>query len=404
MLNNVGSQMNTAIDNASIYDAASIYSLGAAGYNAAQPLPSYINMKRLSLPRMSYDDTAMKMAEKNVTSAQSDALRGFQKSTKGIGTTMAMTASVANNTANNLNQIGAQKMQAKQAVDAQNVQIAGQEASVNTEISNQETLTNEQMRAQSEQLKAQMVKSNLDSAFTSQFQEKQLEMQQATQDKQAGVQKNALDYMVNIDKYYQTVNSPEATRYALDKYNTDADAEVKKIGSNVDEFMMLNSDSEKDLIDKRTRALSKFDKDNLSKETLGKLDTRFKAYTDAAQKWADIESGKEKGLEDMSADERKDFIAKKRLENDKSLEEELMAAKYNVDDFKKNGAFSYDDEVKNKVIKNLQKSYVDQMVYQPEVSKRRTALSSRMNDYKSQYAKSLGIPLPDVNKLLTVIK
>lgn len=412
------SRANEIADGLSMYDKASLYSVGAAGFNALQPLPRYQSMKRLSLDRFQFDDTANKLGEANIAQQAQQAQSGFSRTVKGVGSLMGTTAAINKNTIEGLNTLSAQRNQGIMATANANAQIAGQEKTANVEIANQETLTNEQLRAQSEQLKAQSVKANLDSAIGSQFQERQYNIQKEAVDKQAEIQKASLAYMANTDKFYQEYNSSDASKSALEMANKDYELFGNKIGNTIDSFLTLQptDDETKKLVEKRDLALSEFNKKDPSKAIYDETSKAFESYRNFFDELGKFERGeidKFNGLsKEADADTQKEQLTKFSEAATSTLLGNLKKLRYSDSEIKlmeqgegDKKVYSFADEKAFNEFKNrLRKEYVSKAVYEPEIQNKKNSLMGNLSTYKKEYLKSKGIFEPDVNYLLSVIK
>lgn len=403
-----------SIKESSLYDKASIYSLGAAAVNAAQPEPNYQRARRVALSRVKYDGTAIDEAKSENMAASNQILKGFGNSVRGVGSMMGVAASVAKSAMDNNSKLSVQKAAAVNQVQMQNAQIQNQEDSANTQIANQESAMNEQLRFQHAQAKAQGIKANTDAAFQSQFQEEQLRMQQEAIGKQQDVQKKALGYMVSADKWYQSISSPEATSHALSLIEQD-DAKAKELlGDSVDKFMMLRSDSPelKPLLDQREKALKEFEEKGFDAQK-SFIETNYGKYKSEYEKIAKFERGELEeynGLKFATADaeSKKQHIANARAEYDMAFRNKLKEAGLGdseIDQLKgtdSNGISSYhqDDRILEALKSRAKTEYVRANVYDKELERRMKESRLRMNDYKKDFAKGLGLAEPNPDVLL----
>ena len=402
-----------SIKEPSLYDKASIYSLGAAAINAAQPTPDYQRLRRVALNRIKFDSSAIDEAQNENMAASNQILKGFGNSVRGVGNLMGVAANVAKSAMENNSKLSTQKMSAMNQVATQNAQIQNQEDGTNTQIANQESLANEQLRYQHAQAKAQAIKANTDAAFQSQFQEEQLSMQQRAIKAQQDVQKKALSYMVNTDKWFQSLSSPEATTHALSMIEKDDAASKKLLGENVDEFMMLRSDDPnlKSLLDERTKAMKDFEEKGFD-ETKSFLETNYGKYRSEYDKIAKFERGESdeyNGLKkDADAESRKIHVENARAEVDMSFKNKLKEAGLSDSEIEQlkgtdeSGVSSFyqNERVLQALKSRAMKDYVRTNVYEKELSRRMNESRLKMNDYKKLFVKGLGLSEPSPDDLL----
>lgn len=258
-----GKEYSTRVSKA--YDQASLYNLGLAAVNLAQPKFDLPAFQTPSLARMRANTKPLEQAKIEVVAAGNQQIEKLKASGMDSANLAAAAGQVNANVQQTLNKIGMAEEEQMTQIQNANVGISNQEEQMRTDISNKWTVANTDLQAQQTQAKATATGNALNEAVKDQvmgaaYDDKYDALKKQQQIDMTGLNLNRLEssYENKIkqidDKYGALIDN------ALTGHISDDDKDFLAILGNSANFAELESDTKYKALSEEEKQLAKKNK------------------------------------------------------------------------------------------------------------------------------------------------